>query len=384
MKKIYICLASIIMVFFLCISTGICQPTVTNGTFDGTTTGWGNCGLTGPEMTYPDGNYGNGTSTDYAAESDNGDSQGLCQTISGFTSGASAAASPDLYIYLSRRTQGTAPSTVGVIVCLTDPNNSANSVCQTFTRNNTTFGFTTFTWNFATPTITSGTSLILSINPVTSYYTPGSATCPIIDCSPPPGCTAPQCSNNYGMIIQSVSLGAPTPVTLLNFTAVKNGSAVVLDWQTETELNNDYFVVEKSKNGIDFTAVNIVDGAGNSQSTLNYQTTDHSPYNGISYYRLKQTDFDGKVSYSRIEAVNFSDHKNITIYPNPGTGIFNIQGLNAETDISVENPLGQVVLVKKVFPDFSEIDLSSQPSGVYFVKVNDGSTSANIKIILHI
>jgi hypothetical protein len=183
--------------------------------------------------------------------------------------------------------------------------------------------------------------------------------------------------------VVTLTIAEPTPITLLNFKAVKNESQVDIDWQTATEINNDYFTVEKSKNGIDFTTVGIVDGAGNSQSTLNYQTTDHSPYNGISYYRLKQTDFDGKFSYSNIEAVNFNGNKNITVYPNPGTGIFSIQGLNEEAEISVQNPLGQVVLIQKVFSDSSEIDLSSQSDGVYFIKANNGDSSTSIKIIIY-
>jgi hypothetical protein len=93
-------------------------------------------------------------------------------------------------------------------------------------------------------------------------------------------------------------------------------------------------------------------------------------------------DYDGTVSYSKIVAVKFDEHKNITVSPNPGTGIFNIQGLNAEAEISVQNPLGQVVLIQKAFSDSSEIDLSSQPSGVYFIQVNNGEASSSAKIIL--
>jgi hypothetical protein len=174
-----------------------------------------------------------------------------------------------------------------------------------------------------------------------------------------------------------------TPVTLINFNASKESDIIKLTWLTATEINNDYFTVEKSKNGVDFTNVDIVDGAGNSQSTLNYQTTDHSPYNGISYYRLKQVDYDGTVSYSKIVAVNFKDNKNITVYPNPGTGIFNIQGLGTESEITVRNPLGQTILIKRTFSDSSEIDLRDQLSGVYYIKINNGDTSISAKIILN-
>jgi hypothetical protein len=174
-----------------------------------------------------------------------------------------------------------------------------------------------------------------------------------------------------------------TPVRLLYFKVVKDGSEVDINWQTASEINNDYFTVEKSINGIDFTPVATVDGAGNSQSTLNYQTTDYAPYNGISYYRLKQTDFDGTVSYSKIIAVNIEGDENINIYPNPGTGIFNIQGFGKESEITVHNPLGQTILIKRTFSDSSEIDLTSQPSGVYYIKTNNGDTSKSTKIILN-
>jgi hypothetical protein len=373
---------------YMSLSTAMCQPAVTNGTFNGTTTGWNDCGLTGPEVGHTEDDYGGTSSTDYVAEIDNGDSKGLCQTISGFTSGASASLSDNLYIYYQRRTQGFAPTTVTLNVCLIDPNDqvtASHQTCTTISDNGSTWGaYNTLNWNYATPLITSGTSLILKITQVASNYTPGSATCPNYDCSPPAGQLCPTCNNNYGMVVSYIGFTpTPTPVTLVNFTAVKNKSAVDLDWQTATEINNDYFIVEKSRNGTDFTTVGIVDGAGNSQSTLNYQTTDHLPYNGISYYRLKQTDFDAKVSYSKIEAVNFNENKNISVYPNPNTGIFNIQGLNAEAEISVQNPLGQVVLIKKVSSNSSEIDLSNQPSGVYFLKVSEGDTSVNTKIILH-
>jgi hypothetical protein len=188
------------------------------------------------------------------------------------------------------------------------------------------------------------------------------------------GCTSSGCT---------VTPTVPTPVTLVDFKAVKNGFGIDIKWQTATEINNDYFIVEKSKNGIDFIAIGSIKGAGNSQSILNYQTTDHSPYNDISYYRLKQVDYDGTVSYSKIESVNFNDKKSLSIYPNPGTGIFNIQGLNGETEISVRNPLGQVLLIQKVSSNSSEIDLSSQPDGVYFIQVNNRDIFANTKIILH-
>jgi hypothetical protein len=381
MKKCILPFIGCFIIVFVSLSTGICQ-TVTNGSFDGTENGWTNCGLTGPEMDYAENAYGGTSSTEYVAEIDNGDSKGICQTISGFTSGASAASSSNLYINYGRRIQGVAPSTVELQVCLTDPGNSANQTCTNITSSNSTWGaYSTLNWNFTTPTITSGTSLILSIKSVASpYYDQGGSYCPE---DPDPQPSNYLCGNNYGMIISYVGFTPSTPVTLVDFKAVKNGTEVDINWQTATEINNDYFTIEKSKNAVDFTAVGIVDGAGNSQSILNYQTTDPSPYNGVSYYRLKQTDLDGTASYSKIVAVNLNADEKISIHPNPGTGIFRIQGLGKESEITVHNPLGQTILIKRTFSDSSEIDLSSQSSGVYYIKVNNGDTSTGSKIILN-
>jgi hypothetical protein len=401
MNRFFITFAVIIL--FIPIAPALCQ-TVQNTSFDGTASGWTNCAAGTPEVTYGIYNYSTNTGScycnvtqcatyvagppasggcnfsnadcgsgaanipcsgvDFVAEVDKGNSPGLCQTISsGMTAGNSYTLNIDLARRINTGAGGKgAPATSQAQVCIIS--NTGVSVCTTFVRSDVTWSMTSSQFNFTAPA-GGGPYTIQVTN--TSTYSAGSD------------------DSDYGMIFGKICFNGSnctTPITLLSFNAVKNGSEIDLKWQTAMEINNDYFTVEKSKNGIDFTTVGIIDGTGNSQSTLNYQAADHSPYNGVSYYRLKQTDFDGKVSYSRIEVVNFNDQATLSVYPNPGTGIFNIRGLNGKTEISVQNPLGQVVLVKNIFSDSSEIDLSSQPSGIYFLKVNDGDTSASIKIIL--
>lgn len=84
------------------------------------------------------------------------------------------------------------------------------------------------------------------------------------------------------------------PVELTSFDAISVENEVHLSWVTLTERNNDHFVVEKSKDGKSFQFVQDVDGAGNSVEIKNYNVEDKAPYSGISYYRLRQIDFDGK------------------------------------------------------------------------------------------
>ncbi|MHB8401938.1 MAG: hypothetical protein ACYDCN_07975, partial [Bacteroidia bacterium] len=109
----------------------------------------------------------------------------------------------------------------------------------------------------------------------------------------------------------------PLPIQLLSFNAVPNDEKVDIKWETATEENNAYFTIEKSKDGINFTKLIDVPGAGNSTTYRNYAETDYQPYSGTSYYRLKQTDYNNNYKYFNIVSVNFTVQQNIVVGPNP-------------------------------------------------------------------
>ena len=92
----------------------------------------------------------------------------------------------------------------------------------------------------------------------------------------------------------------PLPIELLSFNAISLKNKIELKWTTATEINNDYFTLEKSTDAVNFTTIATVKGAGNSNKVLNYQHFDENPVIGINYYRLKQTDFDGAFKYTQI------------------------------------------------------------------------------------
>ncbi len=96
----------------------------------------------------------------------------------------------------------------------------------------------------------------------------------------------------------------PLPVKLTAFNANCNNNAVELTWTTESEINNDYFVVEKSYDAVTFFELITVQGNGNSNVTNNYVVYDSNPSSGTTYYRLKQIDFDGAISYHNIISTN--------------------------------------------------------------------------------
>jgi len=185
--------------------------------------------------------------------------------------------------------------------------------------------------------------------------------------------------------IRILPLGAncssPLPIELLNFNVKPiNNDNVKINWQTASEINHDYFTIERSKNGTDWENFKIIKGAGNSSSLLNYNTIDYTPYEGISYYRLKQTDFDGQFSYSNIKSFSFSlTYDKIEIYPNPTSDKITLVGNSHELEIiNVYNTLGKNVSNKIVFTEYNKeiimIDLSKLSTGTYYIKTK---TTAN-------
>ncbi|MBI2272104.1 MAG: T9SS type A sorting domain-containing protein [Bacteroidetes bacterium] len=129
----------------------------------------------------------------------------------------------------------------------------------------------------------------------------------------------PSAPRNTSQFSSCVSTGV-LPIELLNFTAQYKEGAVHLNWVTATETNNSYFTVERSSDGIRFEIITNVTGAGNSLSKLSYSSIDAKPLKEISYYRLKQTDYDGKFTYSKMVAVENKDDSFLLIYPNPSDG----------------------------------------------------------------
>jgi hypothetical protein len=113
------------------------------------------------------------------------------------------------------------------------------------------------------------------------------------------------------------------PIELISFNATisnSKGSSVELTWTTATETNNDFFSVERSSNGVTYEKIKVVDGAGNSSAVKEYSAVDDSPFEGTSYYKLKQTDFNGQFTYSAPIAVEYSKTGSgcvLTVYPNP-------------------------------------------------------------------
>ena len=132
--------------------------------------------------------------------------------------------------------------------------------------------------------------------------------------------------------------GSALPIELLSFDVSMNGNKATLVWTTATEINNDYFTIERTADGIAFEEIMEMPGAGNSFTPLTYITTDESPFPGLSYYRLKQTDYDGQFEYSGLVELNnkyigdvvsynvtYPDNKNIILtYETSKENVYNL------------------------------------------------------------
>lgn len=158
------------------------------------------------------------------------------------------------------------------------------------------------------------------------------------------------------------------PIELLTFSGKKVGQKNFLEWVTGTEINNDYFVLEKSNSGILFDEITIIDGAGNSNGVLTYSFLDNEPHSPVTYYKLKQVDFDGRYTYSDIISVNENPSSNdpsiIQLYPNPALTSVNIDLYSpVNTDVKVE------------IYDYLGVFVVSETT-----KLNNGQTTLNYNI----
>lgn len=206
--------------------------------------------------------------------------------------------------------------------------------------------------------------------------------------------------DNFAMFtFGSTSRFNPLPVTLVSFTALpKDNKVVELKWETIEERTNSFFTIERSIDGINFAALKSVPSKavnGNSTGSLKYTDLDEKPYKGTSFYRLRQVDIDGTVSYSKIVSVNFEGDaidpstEGFIVYPNPNDGSkVNIKFtdiLFEKAEIGVFDMLGREIYRTVVDKngDLIAIDfLSKLPSGQYVIRFVTEAKSYNKAFIV--
>lgn len=180
----------------------------------------------------------------------------------------------------------------------------------------------------------------------------------------------------------TIDYSSTLPIELLNFEAIQNRSSVEVNWQTASEINNSFFEIERSKNTDEWEVIGKVSGAGNSHSLLSYSIMDDFPLTEISYYRLKQVDFDKSFSYSKIAVVNFNSTTTIKAYPNPFSENLFIEGLSPNDSAEMIDALGRPVLISDWAQGIkNSIDTKELNTGIYFLIIRKQTEVITFQLI---
>lgn len=176
------------------------------------------------------------------------------------------------------------------------------------------------------------------------------------------------------------------PIELRSWQALCDQKMATLRWTTSSEINNDYFSIQRSNDAIKWSTIGTIAGAGNSNQPRQYSYKDVGNVDETVYYRLVQTDYDGKFEYSEIissDCIN-DNQLNTVVSPNPNIGKFVISGLNpeAKNKITIYNCLGELVLESEIVKNSLGVDLSDKSKGVYSILVYSETESSVHKIII--
>lgn len=195
---------------------------------------------------------------------------------------------------------------------------------------------------------------------------------------------------NSGIIQSAIG---PLPIELVEFTALRNHDRVLTRWTTASEKDNAEFIVERSTDGIGYSYVASVKGAGNSSAPRQYSAYDNAPPTGLVYYRLKQIDFDGAYQYSPLVSVDLSGELRFSIAPNPVKAgdrllIHVEQGQVAELEVEITDLSGTTIYQSRVKASdeqkqrFTLWDYETQ-KGVYLIKLSSGGQRQVSKLMVN-
>ncbi len=188
------------------------------------------------------------------------------------------------------------------------------------------------------------------------------------------------------------------PIELLSFDAVSQNNEVKITWQTSVEINNDHFIVERSEDGVVFEEIANVMGAGNSNVVLDYLIYDFNPIKGISYYRLKQVDFDrSEIIYPmvsvNINTDNLDIEAKINVYPSPFSNRDNLTvdligfDYNENVQLTVTDAMGRIVFKENCFADNTILAnklynlFANIETGYYLIMIKSNTKDASTRLI---
>lgn len=181
----------------------------------------------------------------------------------------------------------------------------------------------------------------------------------------------------------------PLPIEMLRMDVLKGDGYVDINWSTASERNNKMFTVEKSFNAIQFIEIGTVKGQELSQTKREYTLRDINPVRGVTYYRIKQTDYDGQFTYSQMRAIKYEGElkANFDIVPNPSND-FSAASLNFNyvmgnsVNVTICDVVGKVIFEKSENVKNSQYELPLLSQGIYFVRVSGHDYSVTKRMIV--
>ncbi len=167
--------------------------------------------------------------------------------------------------------------------------------------------------------------------------------------------------------VESADVCTALPVEFLVFKGEYREKANELEWTTLSELNNDYFVVQHSMDGVNFEAIGTENGRGTSNTLTDYRFSHQNPSRGVHYYRLKQFDFDARFDYSDVISINVQGEEELALYPNPAQDQLTI--VNGQGVAFISNVLGQSVRQFSIAENQQTIQIDDLQDGHYFLRI---------------
>ncbi|WP_375437819.1 T9SS type A sorting domain-containing protein [uncultured Hymenobacter sp.] len=185
------------------------------------------------------------------------------------------------------------------------------------------------------------------------------------------------CGLNELWTIDEVMIGsgssAPLPVELKSFTATASVKGTQLQWTTASEKDNAAFEVQRGATAEQFQTIGRVSGKGTSSQSHSYEWVDKQPLSGLSYYRLRQLDYDGTESFSPVAVVQQSiDPSVASFFPNPSTGVITLAPALGNVRYRIINALGQSVLTGNTTGG-STVDMQALRAGSYFLELHSAA-----------
>ena len=194
--------------------------------------------------------------------------------------------------------------------------------------------------------------------------------------------------NSFSQFVIGISNG-PLPVQLIEFKAECDNRKTVLNWTTASETNNEFFTLEKTMDGKFYETVGKITGAGNSTCLLNYELTDLTDNYSTTYYRLKQTDYDGKFEYSNLVSSDcfISQSIDMNVDSDKETGKIHVGFFDGEENkyqLYISDYLGRSIIEEHVFSNqgINKFYFQINPApGIYFIRLTNEKSQLHKKII---